>query len=234
MKKIALFILLVSFYCAAYSQQSNRLTTAEKKGHWTLLFNGKNTTGWHTYLKPDAGAAWKVSNGTIELDPEQKEGRGDLVSNKEYENFELAFQWNISEEGNSGLIFLVHEAPEYHATYETGPEYQLLDDQKAEDNKKPNHLAGSLYDLIAPATKAVKPAGEWNESRIRLENGHLTFWLNGKQVVETNLWTENWKTLLENSKFKGWKGFAAYHKGRIALQDHGHKISFKNIRIKEL
>lgn len=234
MKKIAIFILLVSCYSAGYSQKSNRLTTAEKKARWTLLFNGKNTAGWHTYLKPDAGAAWKVSNGTIELDPAAKDGRGDLVSNKEYENFELAFQWNISEEGNSGLIFLVHEAPEYHATYETGPEYQLLDDQKAEDNKKPNHLAGSLYDLITPATKAVKPAGEWNESRIRLKNGHLTFWLNGKQVVETDLWTENWKTLLENSKFKGWKGFAAYHKGHIALQDHGHKISFRNIRIKEL
>jgi len=233
MKKLLAFILLISFYSFSYAQQ-NQLSKTEKKEHWTLLFNGKNTTGWHTYSKPEAGKAWKVNEGTIELDPTEKEGRGDLITNGEYENFEFAFEWNISQEGNSGLIFLIHESPEYHNTYETGPEYQLLDNEKAEDNKKQNHLAGSLYDLIAPSVKAVKPAGEWNESRIRLKNGHLTFWLNGKQVVETELWGENWKSLLENSKFKTWKGFAAYHKGHIGLQDHGHKISFRNIRIKEL
>lgn len=230
---ITLSALLLAGNCLM-AQTNNELTSKEKKQGWHLLFDGKTTQGWHTYLKPSAGPAWAVSNGVLQLDPAVKQDRGDLVTDNEYENFELSIDWNISEEGNSGLIFLVHEDKAFDATYLTGPEYQLLDDKKAEDNKQPNHLAGSLYDIITPTKAAENPAGQWNHTVIRLKNGELTFWLNGVQTVQTHLWDDNFKELVAKSKFKNWKGFAEYHKGHIALQDHGHHIEFRDIKIREL
>jgi hypothetical protein len=216
------------------AQTHNELSSKEKKEGWQLLFDGKTTQGWHSYLAPSANAPWTANDGLIALDPNVKEGRGDLVTNKEYENFEFSVDWNISEEGNSGIIFLVHEDKAFGATYITGPEYQLLDDKKAEDNKQPNHLAGSLYDLVTPTKAAENPAGQWNHSVIRMQNGELTFWLNGVQTVKTHLWDANWAELVAKSKFKSWKNFAQFHKGHIALQDHGHHIMFRDIKIREL
>lgn len=204
---------------------------AEKKSR--VLFDGKTTNGWHTYLKSNATPAWEVVDGTLRLNP-KAEGQGDLVTDGEYENFELNLEWNITEGGNSGIIFGVQEDPKFHATYETGVEMQVLDDKKASDNKKANHLAGSLYDMQAPAKDVVKPVGEWNKVKLRKQNGHLTFWLNGTRIVETQMGSPEWDTLINNSKFKTWKNFAAYPKGHIALQDHGHEVAFRNITITEL
>ncbi|MDR3693460.1 DUF1080 domain-containing protein [Mucilaginibacter sp.] len=201
------------------------------KAQTVSLFDGKTTTGWHSYLKTGPGA-WKVVDGTLQLDPKAPE-QGDLVTNKEYENYELSLEWKIAEGGNSGIIFGVHEDPSFDATYLTGIEMQVLDDQKAEDNKLANHRAGSLYDMEAPAHPA-KPAGEWNKVKIKKLNGHLTFWLNGKKVIDTQIGSAQWQEMLNKSKFKTWKGFAAYPKGHIALQDHGAVVSFKDIKIKEL
>jgi hypothetical protein len=195
------------------------------------LFDGKTTNGWHVYLGKGPGA-WKVVDGTVQLDP-KAEGQGDLVTDKEYENYELTLEWKIAEGGNSGIIFGVNEDPKFKQTYLTGIEMQILDDQKAEDNKKANHLAGSLYDMEAPAHPA-KPAGEWNKVKIKKLNGHLTFWLNGKQVIDTQIGSPEWNAMIDKSKFKTWKDFAAYPKGHIALQDHGAVVSFRDIKIKEL
>jgi 3-keto-disaccharide hydrolase len=234
MKKLLILPVLMLAGSSLVAQTNNELTAKEKSEGWKLLFDGKTTTGWHNYMKPSAGPAWSVSDGAIHLDPSVKDGRGDIVTDGEYENFELAIDWNISEEGNSGIMFIVHEDKAYDNTYVTGPEYQLLDDKKAEDNKQANHLAGSLYDIIAPAKEAEKPAGEWNHTVIRLKNGELTFWLNGVQTVKTHLWDANWTALVAKSKFKDWKGFAEYHKGHISVQDHGYKIAFRNIKIRQL
>ncbi len=225
------FFLLIALTQLASAQ--NKLTQKEQKQGWNMLFNGKNTDGWHSYLKPKAEAAWMIKDGALTLDP-KAEGQGDLVTDKEYENFELALDWNISAEGNSGVIFGVHEDPAFGATYNTGIEMQVLDNKGAEDNKQATHLAGSLYDMKAPSAAVAKPAGEWNTARIRKQNGHLTFWLNGTKTIETQIGSADWETLLNNSKFKSWKNFAKYPKGHIALQDHGHVVSFRNIMIKEL
>lgn len=201
------------------------------KAQTTRLFDGKTTAGWHSYLKTGPGA-WKVVDGALQLDPKAP-GQGDLVTNKEYENYELSLEWKIAEGGNSGIIFGVHEDPSFDATYLTGIEMQILDDKKAEDNKLATHRAGSLYDMKAPAYPA-KPAGEWNKVTIKKLHGHLTFWLNGKVVIDTQIGSPEWQAMLNKSKFKTWKGFAAYPKGHIALQDHGAVVSFKDITIKEL
>ncbi len=229
-----LFLNLLAFITLTHSVfAQNQLTKPEQKQGWQLLFDGKTTQGWHTYLKSNTEPAWKVVDGTLRLDP-KAEGQGDLVTNKEYENFELSLEWNISEAGNSGIIFGVHEDPAFHATYDTGIEMQVLDNKNASDNKKANHLAGSLYDMKAPAKDVAKPAGEWNLVKLRKQNGHLTFWLNGVKTVETQMDSAEWKTMIENSKFKTWKNFAMYPKGHIALQDHGHEVSFRDIKIKQL
>jgi hypothetical protein len=195
------------------------------------LFDGKTTNGWHSYLKSGPGA-WKVVDGTLQLDPNAP-GQGDLVTDKEYENYELSLDWKIAEGGNSGIIFGVHEDPSLGETYLTGIEMQILDDAKAEDNKLATHRAGALYDMRA-ASHPAKPAGEWNKVKIRKVNGHLTFWLNGEKVIDTQIGSADWQEMLNKSKFKTWKDFAAYPKGRIALQDHGAVVSFRDIKIKEL
>ena len=198
-----------------------------------VLFDGKTTHGWHTYLKPTAEPAWAVVNGALQLDPKAA-GRGDLVTDGEYENFELALEWKITPGGNSGLIFGVHEDPAFPNTYETGIEMQVLDNKEAEDNKKPTHRAGSLYDMQAPARDVAKPAGEWNRVRLRKQKGHLTFWLNAVQIVDVQMGSDQWKALVAGSKFKTWKNFGAFSKGHIALQDHGHEVAFRAITLQQL
>lgn len=199
----------------------------------TALFDGKTTHGWHTYLKPTAEPAWEVVNGTLQLNPKAP-GQGDLVTDGEYENFELALEWDITPAGNSGILFGVHEDPAFAATYETGLEMQVLDNKGAEDNKKATHLAGSLYDLLTPAKDVAKPAGEWNRVRLRKQQGHLTFWLNGTQIVDVQMGSPEWQALVANSKFKTWQHFAAFPKGHIALQDHGHQVAFRAITLQPL
>lgn len=195
------------------------------------LFDEKTTNGWHAYNKTGPGA-WKVVDETLQLDP-KADGQADLVTDKEYENYELTLEWRIAGRGNSGIILSVHEDPALSDTYLTGIEMQILDDQEAEDNKKATHLAGALYDMRAPAHPG-KPAGQWNKVKILKLNGHLTFWLNGAQVIETQIGSPDWQDMLNKSKFKTWKDFAAYPKGHIALQAHGSQVSFKDIKIKEL
>lgn len=198
-----------------------------------ILFDGKTTHGWHTYLKPTAEPAWEVVNGALQLNTKAPE-QGDLVTDAEYENFELALEWKITPGGNSGIIFGVHEDPAFHATYETGIEMQVLDNKGAEDNKKASHLAGSLYDMQAPAKDVAKPAGEWNLVKLRKQNGHLTFFLNAEKIVDMQMGSPAWKALVASSKFKTWKNFGAYPKGHIALQDHGHEVAFRAITIEQL
>jgi hypothetical protein len=223
MKKIFLSLMAIPALHLAVSAQT--------KGYQSL-FDGKTTTGWHTYLKTGAGA-WKVVDGALQLDP-NAEGQGDLVTDNEYENYELKIDWKISDTGNSGIIFGVQEDPKFKETYQTGIEMQVLDNKNATDNKKANHLAGSLYDMKAPSADVAKPAGEWNSVVLRKKDGHLTFWLNGTKIVETQMGSDEWKELLNNSKFKTWTDFAKYPKGHIALQDHNHEVAFRNISIKQL
>lgn len=201
-------------------------------GKTQTLFDGKTTKGWHGYLRTDAGP-WSVVDGALQLDPKAP-NQADLVTDGEYENYELTLDWKIAEGGNSGIIFGVHEDTTLKATYASGIEMQVLDNEKAEDNKKANHLAGSLYDMKAAPATAAKPAGQWNAVKLRKDNGHLTFWLNGTEVINVQMGSPEWQELLNNSKFKTWKNFAKYPKGRIALQQHGAVVAFKNIKIKQL
>jgi len=202
---------------------------------WTSLFDGTTTTGWHAYGKGSSTGRWKVADGAIYIDTTQKGEGGDLITAEEYDNFDLSLEWKIAAKGNSGIIFYVNEdTAKYHATYETGPEMQVLDNNGHADAKIIKHRAGDLYDLISCNTETVKPAGEWNVAEIKSKDGKLNFYLNGTNVVSTTMWDDNWKKMVAASKFKDMPGFGTFKKGRIALQDHGNLVWYRNIKIKKL
>jgi len=212
------------------------LQTLHAQKGFKSIFDGKTTTGWHSYGKSTASAGWKVEDGVLHFDPEagKNGGGGDLVTNSEYENFHLKLEWKVAANSNSGIIFYVNDNPEkYHATYETGLEMQVLDNDGHPDGKITKHRAGDLYDLIKSTSEPVKPVGEWNTAEIVSKNGKLTLVLNGVIVVETVLWDDNFKKLIAGSKFATWPGFGTFKKGKIALQDHGNNVWYRNIVIKE-
>ena len=218
----------------------NSLTAQEKKEGWQLLFNGTSKEGWHSYGKSEVGQAWQVVDGSLYFDTLQRQGRriiggGDMVTDKEYENFHLRLEWKAAPGTNSGIIFLVQEDPKkFSTTYLTGPEMQIIDNDRHADAKIHKHRAGDLYDLIASSKEVANPVGEWNLAEIKLNKGKLDLFLNGTPIVSTTMWDDNWNGLVDNSKFKTWKDFAKNKRGKIALQDHGNAVWFRNIRIKEL
>lgn len=218
----------------------NILTSDEKKEGWQLLFDGKTTKGWHKYGGQSAGSAWKVRDGYLYLDTSEKENwqiknGGDIVSDEEFENFHLKLEWRIAKNGNSGIIFYIHEdKTKYNWPWETGPEMQVLDNNGHPDAKIIKHRSGDLYDLISCSKETTKPYGEWNLAEVRCVNGKLDLYLNGENVVSSTLWDDNWRKRVAGSKFKNMPGFGTYKKGRIGLQDHGDEVCYRNIRIKRL
>jgi hypothetical protein len=216
------------------------VTVAPDTSGWISLFDGKTTNGWHTYGKTTVGSSWKVSDGVIYLDTTKKadwqvKDGGDIVTDDEFENFHFQAEWKIAPGGNSGIIFLSKEdTVKYEHAWKTGPEMQVLDNDKHDDGKIPKHRAGDLYDLISCSKETVKPVGEWNLAEIIVKNGKLDLMLNGIVVVSTQLWDDGWKKLIAGSKFKDMPDFGTIKAGKISLQDHGNMVSFRNIRIKKL
>jgi hypothetical protein len=222
------------------NSNSTNISNGEKSSNgWVSLFDGKTTTGWHSYGKDKADGIWNVVDGAICLTDKkqrtQDSGGGDLVTDKEYGDFDLKLEWKIAKNGNSGIIFYVVEDPtKYKGSYNTGMEMQVLDNDGHPDGKLIRHRAGDLYDLISSSKESVKPVGEWNEVEIISKNGNLQLFLNGTNVVTTQLWDDNWRSMLANSKFKNMPGFGTFKKGKIALQDHSNMVCYRNIKIKEL
>lgn len=218
----------------------NTLTDQQKADGWQLLFDGKSMAGWHKYGNLPVGPAWKIADDAMYLDTTDKKdwqvnNGGDIVTTDTFSNFDLKVEWKISEGGNSGIMFYVQEDTlKYKYPWNTGPEMQVLDNERHPDAKIPHHRAGDLYDLISSSKETVKKPGEWNEAEIKSVNGRLDLYLNGENVVSTQLWDDNWKKMVAGSKFKAYPDFGTYKSGHIALQDHGNTVWFRNIMIKRL
>lgn len=220
---------LVSVLSQPAFAADNQLTAEEQADGWQLLFNGKDMSQWRSFKQPTVNEKWKIEDGAITL---TLGGGGDLISKQSYKNFELTLDWKIAEAGNSGILILADEKGKY--IYSHAPEIQILDNERHPDNKLDTHLSGSLYDMIASPVASHKKAGEWNSTKIRLENSALTIWQNDVQTAKVTIGSAEWNSLIAKSKFASWEGFAAAKEGHIGLQDHGDKVWFKNIKIKEL
>ncbi len=220
---------------------ANTLTDAERSAGWTLLFDGQTTNGWHKYGNAVLGNSWQVEDGALLLRADrQPDGSrrvmdgGDIVTEGEYENFDLRLEWKIAPCGNSGIFFHVVESDDYDYAFLTGPEMQILDNTCHPDAAYQTHRAGSLFDMISATPETARPSGEWNRVRILVQDGELEFWLNGRPIVQTELFSSEWDRLVANSKFHDWAGFGKARSGYIALQDHGDQVWFRNMKIREL
>ena len=219
----------------------NTLTDQEKQEGWVLLFDGKSTGHWRGYNKPDfPDHGWEVVDGTLHVLGSGKGeagGGGDIITKKKYRNFEFCVDWKVSEGGNSGIFYLAREK-EGQPIWKSAPEMQILDNERHPDAKlgvNGNRAAGALYDLIPGKFEAVKPAGEWNSAKILVYKGTVVHWLNGEKLLEYHLWTDDWKNMVKNSKFKNYEDFLnTAEEGYIGLQDHGDDVWFRNIKVREL
>ena len=213
---------------------ANRLTGEEKEQGWVLLFDGSSTSGWHLYNKKNTTAGWIVKDHELAVDTVKKMEVNDLVSDKVYTNFDLQFEWKLAKNGNSGVFINVQERPDLTTAWASGPEYQLLDPAHA-DNANPVKRAGTLFALDAQKNPVVaKPAGEWNQSRIKQVNGEVEFYLNGILTVQEDLTAPVWQDSVSHTHFKNFPEFGKHTSGHIALQDWASGVAFRNIKIREL
>jgi hypothetical protein len=204
---------------------------------WVSLFDGKTFNGWHGFnRKGEEIKNWMIEDSSLICLGAAKDAHGgDIVTDAPYSNFELEWDWKVTKGANSGVMYHVVEDKKYQAPYETGPEYQVIDDigfpEKLEDWQK----AGADY-AMTPANdkKKLNAVGQWNSSRLIYNNGHVEHWLNGEKVVEFDRSSEAWKKQRASGKWKGYPDYASVTEGGIALQDHGNKVYFKNIKVRKL
>ena len=226
---------------ASCAPSHNTLTKKEAAEGWVLLFDGETTNGWRNYNSTDPNTAWHVVDGCLQAKGSGDDATGYIVTEKEYENFILSWDWKLSKGGNSGMIYHVVESPRFSVPYVTGPEYQLIDVEGWEEANAPTKLEewqklGVDYAMHLPDQSKMKvnPQGEWNNSMNVFDNGHVEHWLNGEKIVEFEAWTDDWFARKASGKWGHATEYGLASKGVICLQDHGYPASFRNIKIKEL
>ncbi len=221
------------------------VAAAEDTSDWIVLFNGENFDGWRGYNRQDIPKAWTIEDGAIKI---QGSGRGeagseeggDIIYDRKFRDFELSFEWKVSPGANSGVFYLAQEIPG-EPIWKSALEYQILDNERHLDaklGKDGNRQSASLYDLIPAVPQNAKPAGEWNTGGVLVQKGTVVHMQNGENVLECHLWTDEWRKLVEGSKFKGMEHIINVggpdREGYIGLQDHGDDVWFRNIKIKIL
>ena len=226
---IACLVALTVFSSPGEAQTShNTLTDQEKAAGWKLLFDGKSTAGWRAYGADTMPSGWQPVDGVLT----RVSRAADIITKDQYGDFELTLDWKLEPRGNSGLFYRAVEGLEW--IYHGAPEYALLDDAGHNDGKNPLTSAGSVHSVYAPPKGVVKPAGEWNTSRLVAKGTHIEHWLNGQKVVEYEQGSPDWAKRVAASKFAVWPKYGKAMKGHIGLQEHGGRAEFRNIKIREL
>ncbi len=236
---LALSAMVVASSCTA--PKHNTLTAEEVADGWQLLFDGKTLNGWKDYNGDSLTQPWHVVDGCIQANGDGSDLSGYIVTEKQFENFIIDWDWKLSYGGNSGMLYHVIEDPYFKVPYVTGPEYQLIDNEGWEATNAPTKLEewqklGVDYAMYLPdnAKMKVNKQSEWNNSRIVFDNGHVEHYLNGEKILEFEAWTEDWFTRKESGKWEMAPEYGLGRRGVICLQDHGYPASFRNIKIKEL
>jgi hypothetical protein len=218
----------------AAEPEQNTLTEEQQAEGWELLFDGQDMSAWRGFQRQDVPSKWSVDDGAIYFGPGDGDG-GDIITVEQYQDFEMELEWMIGECGNSGIFFHVAEA-DYDRTFFTGPEVQVLDNACHPDALNgPDRFAGANYALHPPTPFCVaNPAGQWNHVRLVVNGPHVEHWMNGRKVVEYELWSDDWNQRVAASKFIEMPGYGQMRSGHIALQDHGDPVWFRNIKIRRL
>lgn len=235
-KSVTSLCLAAFFFLQACSPRTgnNQLTDQETKDGWQLLFDGKTTDGWHLYNRGKVPSAWVVVDGELYCKPDGKLEHGDLISDKEYDNFDLRFEWKIIKYGNSGVFIDVLEDSSIRTAWASGPEYQLLE-RSNPDYASPKKQSGCFFGLFPQLNPAeLHPLGEWNQSRIVQRNGQVEFYLNGVLTASEDLRSQAWLDAVSHSNFNRFPEFGKHTKGRIGLQDWSKGVSFRNVKIRML
>jgi hypothetical protein len=209
---------------------------AAQKAGWTSLFDGKTLKGWHEYGRKAPITDWAVQDGAlVSLAPAKKDDHSYITTDKKYANFELKWQWKVDKGSNSGMIYHVQEVAKHHAPYETGPEYQIIDDSGFPEKLEVWQKAGADYGMHAPNDqKSLMPVGQWNTSRLVFNRGHVEHWLNGKKIVDFTAWDADWNKKRLAGKWKDYPDYGQAKTGVICMQCEAGKVYYKNIMIKEL
>ena len=210
---------------------------------WIALFDGKTLNGWHTFGSSSADLGWDVDSGAIHRNASAKEKfhitkNDDILTDGEYDNFDLKLEWKVKRDtkgANGGIMFHVNEdTSKFKETYWTGPEMQVRESAKGDNDNPVKHNTGDLYDLIASQQKADKPAGEWNQVEIMCNGNKLDFYLNGVHIVSTTMWDDNWNKMVAKSKFNEWPAFGTFKTGHISFQNELSDVWYRNVMIKKL
>ena len=250
MKKILILCLAIPTITHSFELHDKKEQNPDPKAEWTSLFDGETFDGWHQFNKSEMSPSWYIENGEMIFDPKLTKSKSflskrkevhNIVTDSEFKNFELSIEWKISKGGNSGIFWGVKEGEGFNKPYDTGPEIQVLDNKRHKDafvNPK-FHQAGALYDLVQPTTDVCNPAGDWNHVLLSIDynanKGSVK--LNNVEIVTFPLGGPEWNALVANSKFRNDKqfiDFGKYKTGKIGLQDHGDKVSYRNIKIRKL
>jgi hypothetical protein len=226
MKRVLLAALLLSG--TVVNAQLPMLTAAEQADGWKLMFDGKSLAGWRGYKTEKPSGGWRAEDGLLV----RLGGGGDLMTVEQYEDFDMRFEWKITEYGNSGVIYRIGTTEPY--PWHTGPEYQILDNARHPDGKNAITSAGSNYAVNEPVKDVTRPVGQWNEGRIVARGNRVEHWLNGVKVVDYEIGSADWKARVQASKFGKIPPYATVKRGYIALQDHESVVVYRNLRIKTL
>lgn len=211
----------------------NTLMDSEKNKGWNLLFDGKNTTGWHGYNLEGIPDCWIIEDGAFTMTTEGRAESQDIITDKIYRNFAFSVDFKLTKGANSGIIFQVAEDKKYKFPYETGPEFQVIDHENWLDKLEDWQICGANYAMYPPKVKPFKPVGEWNHAFLVVNGNHVTQILNGEIVVEYKKYSKEWNKLRSSGKWAGFPDYGKFDAGHISLQNHGTKVWYRNIKIKE-
>lgn len=236
MKNNLILVFITIYVLMGCTTPHNTLSEVENKDGWQLLFDGSSTNSWKMFNGSDTVVGWTVEDQCLVALGKGGDIGGDIVSERQFKNFELKWDWKIEPQGNSGVMYHVIEDEKFAAPYLTGPEYQMIDDLDFPQELAEWQLTGADYamHIANPEKKSVKKAGEWNTSRIVFDNGNVEHWLNGVKIVEFKAWTKEWFELKNSGKWENAPEYGLAQKGHICLQDHGSKTWFRNLKIREL
>lgn len=211
----------------------NTLTSAEKRKGWQILFDGKTTDGWRGYNMKIFPDCWDIEDECLTMNSQGGGEDQDIITNKVYRNFALSVEYKLTKAANSGIIYQIAEDTIYKFPYETGPEFQVIDHEGWPDQLEDWQINGANYAMYPPMAKPFKPVGEWNRILLVVDGDNVTQMLNGEVVVRYVKYSEEWNKLRNSGKWTAFPDWGKYDEGHISLQNHGTKVWYRSIKLKE-